>query len=300
MALMLGLLGLIAARLGHLWIAFDVASQFSIQFLFLVAAAVLGMASPRMKALVATIFFTLMISGYALWPHWVSTGNDKTTALAVGEQQLKVASFNTYAKNRDYQAIINSVLAMNADVVTLIEMEQDKLGVLAALKQKYPYQADCNAVQSCHLAIISKFPLSDVDSQALWEGPPYIRASLGPQFGGLVVFGVHTTRFPHSRAQFTQVNALVKLVEAIPGRVVLMGDFNSTPFSRINQTVSQGLGFARLTQLPTWPATYGFPQLAIDHIFASSGIRALSDERIGDNAGSDHFPISLVLAVSPP
>ena len=299
-ALLAGVAGLVLARLGHLWIAFDVASQFSMQFLFLVLAAVLGMASPRMKGLVATIFFALMITGYALWPHWVSTGAVKSYALAAGEQQLKVASFNTYANNKDYQSIINSVLALDADVVTLIEMESDKLGVLDGLKQKYPYQFDCNVVSNCHLAIVSKYPLQDFDSQALWEGPPYIRASLGPAFGGLTVFGVHTTRFPHSRAQFAQVNALVKLVETLSGRVVIMGDFNSTPFSRINQTVSQGLDFARLTQLPTWPAGLGFPQLAIDHIFASPGIRAISDERIGDNAGSDHFPISIVLAVSPP
>ncbi len=300
LVLMLGLSGLILAQLGHLWIAFDVASQFSVQFIFLVLAAVLSMAAPRMKGLVAVIFFALMIVGYALWPHWVSTGEVRAAAPTVAEQQLKVASFNTYANNQDYQGIINSVLAMDADVVTLIEMENDKQGVLAALKQKYPYQFDCNTTQNCHLAMISKYPLTDVDSQALWDGPPYVRASLGPQFGGLTVFGVHTTRFPHSRAQFKQVNALVKLVETLPGRVVMMGDFNSTPFSRINQAVSDGLGFTRLTHLPTWPATIGFPQLAIDHIFVSPGIRALSEQRIGDNAGSDHFPIFMVLAISPP
>lgn len=300
LAFLFGLIGLIGTRLGHLWIGFDVISQFSMQFLFLVLAAVLGMASPRMKGLVASVFFALMIVGYALWPHWVSTGDSKTSALASGEQKLKVASFNTYASNKDYQGIINSVLATEADVVTLIEMEPDKLGVLAGLKQKYPYQFDCNGVDYCHLAILSKFPLTAPEAQSLWDGPPYIRASLGAQFGGLTIFGVHTTRFPHSRAQFAQVNALVKLVETLPGRVVMMGDFNSTPFSRINQTVSQGLGFTRLTQLPTWPASYGFPQLAIDHIFVSTGIRAISDEHIGDNAGSDHFPISMVLAVSPP
>ncbi len=299
-ALLFGLLGLIAARLGHLWIAFDVASQFSVQFLFFVFAAILGMASPRMKSLVTAIFFALMIVGYALWPHLVSTGKVETSSMLAGEQQLKVASFNTYASNRNYQGIINSVLAIDADVVTLIEMEPDKLGVLAALKQQYPFQYDCNGINFCHLAMISKYPLADTDAKPIWDGPAYIRGSLGAQFGGLTIFGVHTTRFPHSRAQFKQVNALVKLVETLPGAVVIMGDFNSTPFSRINQTVSQGLGFERLTNLPTWPARAGFPQLAIDHIFVSPGIRAISAERIGDNAGSDHFPISIVLAVSKP
>jgi endonuclease/exonuclease/phosphatase (EEP) superfamily protein YafD len=35
----------------------------------------------------------------------------------------------------------------------------------------------------------------------------------------------------------------------------------------------------------------------IDHIFASPGIRALTSESIGNNAGSDHFPVFMTLAI---
>jgi endonuclease/exonuclease/phosphatase family metal-dependent hydrolase len=53
----------------------------------------------------------------------------------------------------------------------------------------------------------------------------------------------------------------------------------------------------RLTRLPTWPSTIEVPQLAIDHVFASQGIRVLAPQQIGKAAGSDHYPIVMTLGV---
>jgi len=54
---------------------------------------------------------------------------------------------------------------------------------------------------------------------------------------------------------------------------------------------------SRLTVLPSWPALIQMPQMAIDHIFVSPDIRATQSEKIGNAAGSDHYPISIRLAV---
>jgi len=53
----------------------------------------------------------------------------------------------------------------------------------------------------------------------------------------------------------------------------------------------------RLTELPTWPSAVELPQLAIDHIFATQGIRVLAKQQIGKPAGSDHYPIVMTLGV---
>jgi len=37
--------------------------------------------------------------------------------------------------------------------------------------------------------------------------------------------------------------------------------------------------------------------MAIDHIFVSSGIIPTESQRIGEPAGSDHFPVTLKIAV---
>ena len=109
--------------------------------------------------------------------------------------------------------------------------------------------------------------------------------------------GHHTIRFPHSRAQFRQVAALVRKIETIPGHTIVMGDFNATPYSRITGAVSEQTGLVRLTGLPSWPSRLELPQVAIDHIFASPELRQTESEQIGNAAGSDHYPVTVKLAV---
>jgi endonuclease/exonuclease/phosphatase (EEP) superfamily protein YafD len=296
-AVVIGIAGLIAGRLGLLWVGFDVFSQFSLQFIFLSLAAMIGMVAPRYKALVTAIFFTSFVAAYSAWPHMVSATPATLGVLKPTERQLKVASFNTLVNNQNYAGLVGSIKTMNADVVVLVETDYYKAEVLRALEPIYQYQYECGTITNCEMAILSKYPMTDVDFQGLWVGPGYMSAKLGSEFGSVTIFGTHTTRFPHSAAQFQQINALVKRVEEVAGRIILVGDFNATPFSRITQTVVAGAGLIRQTNLPTWPATYGAPQLAIDHIFTSPDIRSLSREQIGDNAGSDHFPVMMTLAV---
>jgi endonuclease/exonuclease/phosphatase (EEP) superfamily protein YafD len=296
--LLVGVCGLIMARLGHLWVGFDVFSQFSMQFIFLALAMGFGLVMPRLKGLVGICLFILFIAVYGLWPHIVSAGPEQLhSAVPDGSVKLKLASFNSLYGNTNFTGIRDSVLQIDADVVTMVEFGVEKRSVLDQLRSVYPYQFDCFVTEHCDEAILSKYPLNNMSSRGMWAGPTFIQASLGPEFGNLTILGIHTTRFPHSRAQFTQVRELVKYLETVPTRLIVMGDFNSTPFSRINQTMTTGLGLQRLTNLPTWPATRGFAQLAIDHIFVSPDVIALSDERIGDNAGSDHFPISVTVAI---
>ena len=115
--------------------------------------------------------------------------------------------------------------------------------------------------------------------------------------GSITVFGVHTIRFPHSRAQFRQVNILSQLIESTPGHKVVMGDFNATPFSRILQVVQARANLSRLSSLPSWPSYAGLPQISIDHIFVSPGIIATETEQIGVSSGSDHYPVTMKIAV---
>ena len=52
-----------------------------------------------------------------------------------------------------------------------------------------------------------------------------------------------------------------------------------------------------MSWLPSWPSFFGLPQLGIDHIFLSPGLRVLKEPLIGDSAGSDHFPVIATVGV---
>ena len=291
----LGIFGLILGRLGVLWIRFDVFSQFSVQFGLLAAACALGAFAPRLKSLFSAILFGIFVTLYGLWPA-LATGGSEGPLLS-GEKRLRVAQFNVHGDHADNAAVIDVIRQFDPDVATLVELVPTNQAVLDALKAHWPYQVTCWDKAECDLAIISKHPFTATSSRGLWLGAPYVTATLGPEYNGLNVLGTHTARFPFARAQMVQVTELARFLESVHGPLLVMGDFNATPFSRVTQSFAERLGLTRQTSLPSWPADRGLPQLAIDHIFTSAGIRTLDSERAGPAASSDHLPIALTLAV---
>ena len=299
--LLLGLGGLIASRLGQLWIAFDVFSQFTLHFAIVSVAFLLGVLMPRAKLLVAFLVITIGVVAIGMWPHVVSRD---PAAMRVpppaGKTALRAVNFNTLYRNDDAAAVAAEVRRLDADVVALIEMGPSKRSMLKSLQDLYPYQAECFRVDYCNLAILSKFPVAESEARVQWDGPAYLMARLGPEAGNLTVMAVHTIRFPHSRAQYRQVVALGSFLESMPGLKLVMGDFNATPFSRIIATVQSRSGLKRLSYLPTWPSHINLPQIAIDHVFVSPAITQLSGPSIGQPAGSDHYPVMVEIAVPNP
>jgi endonuclease/exonuclease/phosphatase (EEP) superfamily protein YafD len=294
LALLIGLAGLVLGRLGTLWIRFDVFSQFALQFALLCAAGALGLFMPRFKGLITAVLFVGLVALYGLWPYLVTSGPE--LPLQQGEKRLRVMQFNVHggALNTD-QALAN-IKALDPDVMSLVELDEHNKPLLEALKTQWPNQATCWEISGCETAIISKLPLSAPKSQAYWEGPNYTMAALGSDYGNLRLVATHTTRFPFARAQFIQVKALARLLEG-GGPLIVMGDFNATPFSRITDGFAASLGLQRQTSMPSWPANRFTPQLAIDHIFTSAGIRVLDREVAGQASGSDHLPVALTLAM---
>jgi len=294
LALIIGLGGLVLGRLGTLWIRFDVFSQFAMQFALLCAAGAIGLFVQRFKGVITAVLFAALVALYGLWPYLATSGAERP--LQQGEKRLRVMQFNVHggAVNAD-QALV-TIEALDPDVMSLVEIDEHNKPLLEALKAQWPYQATCWEISGCETAVISKSPLSAPHSQAYWEGSNYTMATLGADYGNLRLVATHTTRFPFARAQFIQVNALARLLEG-GGPLIVMGDFNATPFSRITDGFAASLGLQRQTSMPSWPANRFTPQLAIDHIFTSSGIRALDREVAGEPSGSDHLPVVLTLAV---
>ena len=297
LGLSIGIAGLAAARLGHLWVAFDVFSQLTPQFMFLIVAFTIGLFTPHGKVLTAAVLLIGLLAVYSMWPYYVSSEAAVLSTVKSGERELRVASFNTWIGNDRVEEVKAEIARIDADVIVLVELGPNKRVIFDQLRLQYPYQAKCSDITHCNFGILSKFPLTKIGDRMIWEGPPYIRASLGPEFGGLSIYGVHTTRFPHSRAQFAQIKAMAAELDAVTGNYIVMGDVNATPYSRVTQTLASQANLTRLTNLPTWPARTGLPQIAIDHIFVTPGIRQLERQSIGNSAGSDHFPIIMKLAV---
>jgi endonuclease/exonuclease/phosphatase (EEP) superfamily protein YafD len=299
--LLAGIAGLVAGRLGHLYPQFDVFAQFGAQFVAMVIGFTVAIFMARFKTLIGMVLTLALLVAYGAWPHAVSANLNKGPFItSAGDQLLRVAHFNTYKNNLDFQAIANEVLRLDADVVSLVEMSRvKKQAILPLLKASYPHAYACEGVDHCDMAIVSKFPILSAEGKGHWLGAPYARVTLGGAMAGVTVYGLHTTRFPHSRYQLEQVQHMVKVFEQTPGNLVVMGDFNATPFSRVTRVLVENGNLSRITELPTWPANLELPQLSIDHIFISKNFRVAGNQQIGNAAGSDHYPILATLAFKP-
>lgn len=300
LGMLIGFAGLIGGRLGVLWIHFDVFSQFTLHFAAIVIAFLVGYMMSRARVLTALALLIAMTVSIGIWPHLASRNSGVLASATGAERPLRLMSFNTRLTRHNADAVAEEVLRNDPDVAVLVEFGEDKRAALDKLKARYPFQADCFSIPDCYMVIIAKVPFANVDSRGVWVGPPLIKAAFGNELAGLTVIGVHTIRFPHQRAQLNQIEELAHFIDSVEGPLVVAGDFNATPYSRILSTFADRSSMNRLTVLPSWPAWLQLPQLAIDHVFAGRGVRMIETARIGSNSGSDHYPVVVGLAVSHP
>ena len=153
LGLLLGLCGLAASRLGRLWIAFDVFSQFTLQFAVITVAFLIGWAMPRAKLLSALVVLVLGIVAIGAWPHLASREARVLATAQQGERALKVARFNTLWVNQNADAVKAEIERLDADIIVLIEMGPPKRRILADLKGRYPNQFHCFTVDYCNIAL---------------------------------------------------------------------------------------------------------------------------------------------------
>ncbi len=290
--------GLATTRLGYLWPIIDVLSALTAHFLFLILSCLAAALVPKWKSLAATVFMIVCIIAYGAWPQIGSLSTP--LQLKPGEVSLKIAHYNSRARNKDLPAIESEIRALDADIVLLLEVTKDKFAVYDSLRADYPYINTCIGQGKCEMAIISRRQFAAVNPLAPGNSPPNISVRMGPELQSVTIIGVHTQRIPNLARQNEHIKNLAKLIEPLTGNVILTGDFNATPFSRALTDFELSTGLKRQTSLPTWPAQFVLPQFAIDHIFLSPSIRALTPPRTGQAGGSDHFPLVMQVALPQP
>ena len=296
--LLAGLAALAAGRLAGEWIELDVLNHFIPQIAVLILACLLGLFAARAKLATAVGILLVGLIGIGLWPHYGKRQDPAATAAGAGERILRIMSFNTRFESDDWRAVADEVLRNDPDIVVLLEVGRSKLPLIEALKAVYPHHADCLSEDYCQNVIFSKFAFAASETRSGWSGPNLVQVTYGPELGGLTLIGTHTQRPPLSARQLEQMRVLGDELAASGGDQIVVGDFNATPHSLMLQTLIERGGLQLASGVATWPATLGLPQIAIDHVMASQGLRIVGPARIGSPAGSDHYPIIAEIAVS--
>ena len=298
-ALALGLLVSIIGLFGSHHEAFDGTNHFRLHLTLLsVAGVCAAWFFDRWRA-VSGASLCLVLNLLAL--AWFLPDAAKTP-LAQQNTHLKISTFNIWGGNEQLHHVEAFLRRENPDIVVLQEVRPRALPLLDRVKQIYPYQIHCAHQLHCGLALLSKFPVADPRwNDRTKTAPPMVWGRIiVPATDGVIpvtVIGTHFAWALPNRGQFQNKESLEALMKAIDGEVVVVGDFNATPWSHVVSDLAAGTGTKLVHRfLPTWPAIGPIPQFPIDLMFVSQGVGRLAVAR-GDVQGSDHRPVIAELAL---
>jgi endonuclease/exonuclease/phosphatase (EEP) superfamily protein YafD len=260
----------------------------------------------------------------ALWNialAWPSIAANVTTALADPPPKgrtLKVVSFNLSYDNPDFAKTVAFLAKSGADVIGLAEVTPEAKAALSKLKSIYPHSVDCiGQDRFCELMLLSKKPMrysfagkigpkltyvasADID----WQGAPVSIAMahivlpfVKPDWAPLQTWIPANDPSPlltdtPALWQSVQVAVLAGYARSLGPDQIVMGDFNSTPWSDLQTAFRKATWLDNRGPLVvTWPTALPAPlRVPIDTVFVGGGL-TLRDFRAGPDLGSDHLPV---------
>ncbi|GAB2177869.1 endonuclease/exonuclease/phosphatase family protein [Dongia sp. agr-C8] len=228
--------------------------------------------------------------------------------VAVETPKLKVATFNVWTRNREFDRIMAYLREERPDIVFLEEVKEKHKQVFAALKDLYPTQVTCHeSTIDCETMLLSRFP-ARMQRAGRINGALPSAAIAEFEIDGriLTAVAVHVVwPFPMAGAdaQREQLLHLAESLDAFQGPLLVGGDFNGGAWVRNQQDFRKRTGLAGEPGYhPTWPALpiagHDVPdwlRLPIDHVFSRGGPLVTAAE-VGPELGSDHLPLMTTVA----
>ncbi len=275
----------------------------AMSLLALVLLGVAGFSTSRGVPVMAAV--TMAICAWLMVPELIA----RVTAprFSAADQTLKIIQFNVWDHNRDPAATARWILDQDADIVVLEETGRG--AIPAALAGRYPFRAPCDkGPEGCATTVLAKTLPVD-GGQLMWTKLGRRHAGAWATFGAgaqaFTIVGTHY-RWPEPlAAQVPQARRFAEVILPFDRKsLIVVGDFNMTPWSFALRRQDARFGLTRLTHaIFTFPAgridpwggmTFPFPLLPIDQVYVGSDWRPVSIGR-GPAMGSDHHPIVATL-----
>jgi len=269
-----------------------------------------GRARAFLLAAVATGF---VASSAAVIPEALGSLAPRPPVPTDGRPVLKVMTHNLFGLNYDMVRVASVIAAEAPDIVALQEFFPEQSSELdPLLRPIYPFSVHCSGGKRANIALYSKLPFErSVDGACsntndAGERTAHIVARFTLPDGRQV--SVVTTHIdwpvPVERQQ-AELAALTQTMAGVPGPALLVGDFNSTPWSYTLRRFAAATSLERETRsLLTYPLIFHYfgdwrptlPFLPLDQVF-SKGALAVHEVRAGAQTGSDHLPVVVTFSV---
>jgi endonuclease/exonuclease/phosphatase (EEP) superfamily protein YafD len=218
---------------------------------------------------------------------------------------VRLVAFNVYVKNAGLPGIATYLESLAPDVVVLEEVTSASARQLVSLLPRFEHHHLAVEEGVRGVLILSRWPLIS-PRQVTHSGKMFgLRADVDLGDRRLRVYGMHLNwpLLPGSaRIRNEQLPALGRELAQCRGACVVVGDFNTTPWSSHFGDLLRVSGFhdcaAGAGFVPTWPAALPpLLRIRIDHCLASAGL-AVKQVEVGAAVGSDHLATVNELLVS--
>jgi endonuclease/exonuclease/phosphatase (EEP) superfamily protein YafD len=216
--------------------------------------------------------------------------------------RVRVLVLNVHTESNSYEEVRRLISDENPDVVGLVEVDQRWLNAIAPAMTEYHGRIEAPRADHFGVALYARGEVAG-SAEALGASVPTIVASVSVANTELNVLVTHPPP-PMSGAalhrQQMQFDVMAAKVRTIDGALIVMGDFNATPWSRPFRRFLEGAGLcdtrAGFGLQASFPASSGFLRIPIDHVFASCSV-GIHDRRVGRDVGSDHLPVIVDLVL---
>jgi endonuclease/exonuclease/phosphatase (EEP) superfamily protein YafD len=220
---------------------------------------------------------------------------------------LRIASFNVLFHNDDYQALIDYVLRLSPDILCLYETTADWQRGLAPLTSRYAFSLFTGGGPHSGVACLSRIVPTRVVPPTSDAGlAPWMELQLESRGVRFTLIAAHLA-FPigpkGSSARNRQLTILARQLRGLTQPVVLVGDFNLTPYSPFSTDFTRHSGLRDCSRgrplEPTWPTWFAPLWIQIDRCFASRDVEVVH-YTAGPALGSDHYPLVIDLRLPEP
>ncbi len=287
----------LAGFLGHFSWLMDLTSHFRIQYTLLASLLCLLALWQKQYKLSLLLLFVLVINISMVAPYyWPASSRS-------GPPILRLLLMNVLYDNTASQPMLETIDRLKPDVLVIEELTPFWItSVYPKLKSQYPYSVYQARQDTFGIGIFSRKKLKNAKVASFCSHcQPSAMAEVTLRGEPVSIIAMHPI-IPLSQAWFDQQKSQFQALTNLAGRqtqpLIVVGDFNTTPWSypyrqtlaRMRMTDTQtGFGLQ-----PTWPAYAGLPWLPLDHCWVSKSFVTL-DRKTGRLPGSDHYYLSVSL-----
>jgi len=215
---------------------------------------------------------------------------------------IRVLALNVHTESSSFEEVRRLIAEVRPDVIGLVEVDQRWLDALAPAVAGYAGRLDKPRDDNFGVALYARQPLTG-SIEELASPLPSVVASVTVGDARLSLLLIHPPPPINDAAlaaQVEELGAVADRARRMPGPIVILGDFNATPWSRPFRRVLARSGLCDSRTgfgiEASFPAASAIVRIPIDHVLVSCSI-GVRDRHIERDVGSDHLPVLIDLVV---